>query len=218
MKKPGLFRRLQVAFERFQNAQNINSLEQVGKDSNGAVYYSWKDLGEIPRERHLRIEGFTMFDEVKLSESSLDQILHAIDEINMKLPTEKNQDKKVRYHAQIAHLTGEIRFRMQGITPIEVLLNIAAALCVRHDEKPEEFSQVIHAQKVDLFKEELKKGNSFFFNSPTWIRLMPTLIMSTENWTEYMNKSILLAVREDQRLQTILSKNESKNTSEAKKN
>ena len=212
MSKIGLVRRFKVAFQRFVNAQNINTLERIGSDSNGNSYYSWRDLGEIPRERHLRIEGFTMFDEVKLSPDSLHQILHAIDEINMKLPTEKNHDKKVRYHSQIAHLTGEIRFRMEGITPLEVLLNIAAALSVRQDEDPKTFSQVIHAEKVDQFKEDLKKGVDFFFNSQTWKRLVPTLIMSTENWSAYMTKSTLQAAREGQRLGIILSEKESKST------
>lgn len=212
-----ILKRISVAIERFKNAQNLNTLEQVGKDQDGNIYYSWKDLGELPKDRHVRIEGFSMFDEVKLSEDSLDQILHAIDELNMKLPSEKNMDKKIRYHAQISHLTSEIRFRMKSITPIEVLLNIAACLCVRHDEDQHSFSQVIHQEKLDTFNRELKLGNDFFFKCQTWKRLMPSLIMSSENWGEYMSKSMLQAVREDQRLQIILSKKESKNTSQEKK-
>lgn len=216
MKK--FIKRLKITFERFVNAKNIDTLKMVGEDQDGNIYYSWDDLGLIPKARFTQIQTFSMFEENKLTPEALDEITHAIDKISAKVLSEKNEDKRVRFSSQIHHLCNELRFRAEYVTPTSVLLNMAACMCVRHDEDPNGFSQIVHDEKLKVFQQEVERGNDFFFKTQSWGKLMPSFVMSKKNWAAHLMNSEVQLQNEKKRLGIILSEQGLKTSSETKKN
>lgn len=194
----------------------LSELTYAGVDENGKRYYTWESLDQIPRCRFLEIERTNMYIDNKISPTSLEQLTHAIDKLATEIVVEKNQDKKIRFGAQIHHLASEIRFRDQYAIPKTVFVSLAALLCIREDETPEEYSAKIQAEKADQFEKELDAGNAFFLKTPTFKKLIPSLIMSEEAFKIHLARLEVQEVKERERLKIILSKDESSSTKKAK--
>lgn len=191
-------------------------LEFIGVDSKGMKYYSWADLEAIPKSRVGQLQNFALLDDMKMNAANLQLITDKIIEVNNSCMAEKAPKNKGKHHAQIGALALEMQWRTQYDTPVDIVLNIAAAVAVREDEDPLAFNNKIHDEKVERFKAEEKDGNFFFINHKVLGNLKPSLIMSADELKSHFNKLMSTQAHQDLRLQTILhgsrSKNETKQT------
>lgn len=199
--------------ESTKKPESHKALELIGVDSEGRKYYTWKDLESVPKSRVAQLQNFALFDEMKLTARNLHAILDAIEQENEAALTDKKNH--VRHRSRIAALCEEIRFRVQQLTPIDILLNLSATLAVREDENPDEFNTVIHDEKVSQFKIEEKRGNFFFLTQNLFQKLKPSLVMSEEEWTKHFQKLIFQDHRNESRLKVISAEKSSEEEKKA---
>lgn len=183
----------------------FSKLEYIGKDSKGFKYYAYPNLEDLPMVRFTKSECFRLMDDNKLDSETLGVITGKINELTIQLATEKKNDIKSRIAAQINALTNEMVFRSNYLTPDSILLNIAASLSIREDEKPNEWNDSIHNQKIETFEKLLENGDDFFFQSQAFRSFKSSLVMSTEEWIKHFQKLKLQKEHLSQRLKTILS-------------
>jgi hypothetical protein len=193
-------------------------LDFIGKDKKGRKYYAYPNLEDLPMVRFTKGECFRLMDDNKLDAETLAIIVDKINELVPMLASEKKNNLKGRYAAQINALSNELLYRANFLTPESVLLNIAATLSIREDEKPESWNDTVHNEKIKDFEQLLNDGNDFFFQSQAFKGFKASLIMSTEDWTKHIQKLRLQKDQLEQRLKIILSKASSSEKSSENKN
>lgn len=163
------------------------SLTPIGVDSKGNRYYSWESLDQMPKVRSNKLQDFAIFSDMKMTVESLFELTDKIMELNEKVAVEKNKKVKTRLHAQIAALAQEMQWRTTEDTPLDIILNMAAILAVREDEKPMKFDRLIHEEKVKQFSIEDQEGNFFFLSHELFKTLHPSLVMSGDEYKKHWN-------------------------------
>lgn len=190
----------------------LKDLVYVGVDSDGKKYFSWEKMEDLPRNRFVEIEKTNMYIDNKISPQNLITLSSAIIDCNNALVHEKDDKKRGVLHAQIGALSLEISFREKYAIPSQVLVALASIVTIREDEDPSVYSQRIQTEKSETFSRELEKGNYFFLNTPIFKALIPSLIMSNDQWMIHLGKLVSQNKHELERLQTILSKRGSAST------
>ena len=196
--------------------QLIKDLVFVGVDSEGKKYYSWEKLENIPRNRYIAIEQTNMYIDNKISPANLSSLSLAIIEVNQALIRENDPKKIALLHAQIDALASELTFRQKYAIPSQVLVALASIVTIREDEDPSVYSETIQTEKSETFAREMNIGNCFFLTSPIFKALIPSLLMSNEEWTIHLGSLALQEEHVKERLKTILSKSKSEATEKAK--
>jgi hypothetical protein len=181
-----------------------SELTFVGMDENGKRYYSWDELDKVPKCRVDELQNLSLMDEMKLTKDQVFALCFAIIENNEKTLAEKDQKKAVMMRSQIDALANEIMWRAENLTPTDLILEMAAVVCVREDEAPDQFTVRIQDEKVNQFKKESENGNFFFIESKLFNTLKPSLVMSGEEFKKHWNKLVAQQVHNEKRLQTIL--------------
>lgn len=197
--------------ENHQKQEAVKDLNFEFVDSTGKKYYSW-EFHNVPTNRLNQVIGFSMWGDAKIGPETLETISDAINNENMDIARGGARPEMNKKHARISVLCDELKTRQKYAIPNEIVLNMTAALCVREDENPNEFSSVVHDEKVNQFKLEQSKGNTFFLKLSTLKKLLNRLIGTDENVTALLLKWEQDKLRQSERLKTILSNTESKNT------
>lgn len=137
-------------------------LERFGKMK---FYLMWMQSGISPHELRSLIE--------KASAALADGIVHP-----------ENASK-------IGLVLEEIKGRERLTIHTELLYNFLAVQWVRDDEDPVTYNNQIQLEKVEMFREEVEAGNSYFFFQQSELRMLSTLYrMSEEEWKEYWSESL----------------------------
>lgn len=191
--------------------EGLSNFIHFWADHDGTNYYMWDELSQIPLARYSQLEGYLMFDQCKLSPTTLEEITSAIAALNIALPGEKDSKKRVEMHTKISALCDELNFRSKYITPKETFYNIIAVCTVREDEDPRTFNSRIHNEKVAKFQDEANKGNLFFCQNSCAKKLFPWLISTEESWTELSLRWTLDQRRQTERLKIISDYKSTKN-------
>lgn len=192
-----------------------SELTFVGMDENGNRYYSWDELDKIPKCRVDELQNLSLMDEMKLTKDQVFSLCFAIIQNNEKTLAEKDQKKAVMMRSQIDALANEIMWRAENLTPSTLILEMAAILCIREDETPDQFTVRIQDEKVKQFKSESDKGNFFFIEHQAFNSLKPSLVMSGEEFKKHWNILIAQELHNERRLATILQEKSSDNESKA---
>lgn len=192
-----------------------SDLSFVGMDQHGNKYYSWDELDQIPKCRVDQLQNLSLMDEMKLTKDQVYALCYAIIENNEKAVSEKDKKKAVMLRSQIDALCNEIIWRSTNLTPTDIINEMAAVLVVRQDEDPSKFTVKIQDEKADQFQKEGDNGNFFFIEHKPFKTLMPSLVMSGEEFKKHWNNLMRQKLHADKRLTTILQERSSGSASKA---
>lgn len=161
------------------------SLEYVFTDSLGIKYYKFSENASLPIERFGKLQEYMMYMSAGITASELDLLL---DEADKALTDGLTQKKNA---AKIGFIISQIRERKNMVIHTELLYNFLAIQVIREDEKPEHFNNQIHLEKIEQFKLETEKGNTYNFFLKTGLQKLNALFkMSEAEWTKFWDESL----------------------------
>jgi len=169
--------------EKAKTPEGKESMELAGVDKEGRRYYTWPYLSALPMNRRKKLESIAIYADARISPENLNSLAHAINVVNIAAANEQDVKKKTAMHAKISQLCVEISEREKYSVPEIIHLGTASCVHVREDEPVNEFSEVIHAQKIETFRDEMKQGNAFFFKSSISSTLLNSSLGIDENLT-----------------------------------
>lgn len=174
----------------------IASLTERYIDGNGRRYYGFPKDMMMPLERYGRLIDFMRYVGKGLSAEEDEQIDLAIGKVML---TEKDDVKK---GIRIGALLDERRRRREMCFPVEVFYNYVAVQLVREDEQVDIYDNDVQMQKVEQFKEDVKKKISTyqFFQLPEFSKLNDLLKLSEQEWMQ----SFALSEQQGAQLKEIL--------------
>lgn len=176
----------------------FKDLEQSFVDSEGNQYYHYPDSVALPISRLSKLMEYMMWINKGISPEEHDKMLDVMD----KAMVEGLRDGKNA--AKIGFIIQEMRERRGKVIPPELLCNYIAVVNVREDEDPTVFNNVIHLQKVEAIKNEIEKGNGyFFFQSPELKRLLNSLNTTEEELLLLLKNSKIKAEAVNQLLDSL---------------
>lgn len=182
--------------KRLKNTDLIKSFV----DKEGRQYYRFPEDMSLPVMRMGKLLDYTVYMSAGLTRQELSEIIEHADKLfteGMKIG--KNASK-------IAFLLYEIRRRHEIIIHPELLLNILAVHNIREDEDPATFNEEIHLQKVASVKEEVEKGNNYFFyQAPELKRVTDSLGITSDELTKLYAEAQVTVKALNEALKTFLS-------------
>ena len=156
-----LYNWLKADFAKWNEARKplaLSSLELAYTDLNGVNYYRCPDTMQLPLERWSKAKDYMMFMASGISDVELTMLIDFADKALTEGITGKGKGA-----AKIGFALQELRERKNIIIHSELVYNYLAVHWIREDERPEVVDMAIHQQKVDQFKLEVEKGDSYFF-------------------------------------------------------
>jgi hypothetical protein len=179
---------LLIASEQCRPKGFVN-MEQIFIDSNGKRYYRFNNINETPLERIGMLSTFLMWLNMGLGTFTIQgkkQVLE-LDLILNEIESALNEGlKKTDTVARIGAMIAEIRDRKNMVIHHELLYNLLAVQWVREDEMPDIYNAAIQLEKINQFKIEVKKSNSYFFFAKSKLsELLPYLKMTEQEWKEF---------------------------------
>lgn len=163
-------------------------MEQIFIDSTGRKYYKFKNFSDISVERLGRFNTFLMWLNMGLGTFTVQgkkQVLE-LDLILNEIESALQQGiKQTNVAARIGAMVSEIKDRKNMVIHHELLYNLLAVQWIREDESIDVYDPNIQVEKVNQFKEEVKKSNSYFFFAKAKLsEALPYLEMTEQEWTE----------------------------------
>lgn len=173
--------------------KGFKSMIPIFIDSEGRQYYKFANFSELPLERLGKLNTFLMWMSTGLGVFTVNnkkQVLE-LDLILAEMESALQEGlKKTNVAARIGAMIEEIKDRKNMVIHSELLYNLLAVQWVREDESPDLYDSQIQLDKVNTFKKEVSKSNSYFFFAKAKLsELLPYLEMSEEKWNEYWQKS-----------------------------
>lgn len=160
-------------------------MELAYHGSDGHFYDRFpKNLG-LPIDRFGKMKFFLMWMVQGISPDEINALLDKADDaLGKGLTDPKNA-------AMIGKCHEEIRGRERLTIHTELLYNFLAVQWVRDDEDPLVYNNQIQLEKVDAFKKENEKGNSYFFFQQEELKMLSNLFkMSEEEWNLFWQESL----------------------------
>lgn len=199
-------------------SESLKDLTFVFIDSEGKRYYSWESMDKVPTNRINELIGLGMWAEAKISPESLQELSEEITKNNFEIIKGGKPDEQRRRHARITALCEEMVNRKTYAIPAQVTIAMAAMLCVREDENPNEISNRIQEQKISTFIKEKNNGNTFFLEFPIFKSLLKQLVGIDVDATKLLLKWEQDSQRQKERLAILSQQNESRTTTKTKEN
>ncbi len=154
-------------------------------DSDGHTYHGFPSKLGLPIERFGKMKSYLMWMISGISPKELRDLLDKADDALGKGIADPKQA------AVIGMVHEEIRGRERLTIHTELLYNFMAVQWVRDDEDPLTFNNQIQLEKVESFKRESSKGNSYFFFRQKEMKMLSNLFkMSEEEWNKYWQESL----------------------------
>jgi hypothetical protein len=176
---------LLIASEQCRPKGFVN-MEQIFIDSKGKKYYKFKTFNEMPLERIGRFNTFLMWLNMGLGTFTIQgkkQVLEIdliLSEIKSVLENGLKQGNAV---TRISSMISEIEDRKNMVIHSELLYNLLAVQWIREDEHIDTYDANIQIEKINQFKEEVAKSNSYFFFVKANLKeVLPYLEMKKEEW------------------------------------
>ena len=162
-----------------------SKLEFCFKDSKGIKYYKFPEAMTLPVERFGKLQEFMMWMSASLTPNELDALIDEGEKALMTCMTDKKGFAKVGYVFTM------MKERRNMIIHTELLYNFLAVQVIREDEKAEYFSNAIHLEKIEQFKEETKSGRTYDFFLRIGLKKLNALYsMSEAEWTRFWGESL----------------------------
>lgn len=179
----------------------------IGTD--GKVYYSYQDIGDLPAMRTKRLEEYMIWIDAGVTKKSLEEF---IDDLSTKLLNDvlraKSDGDRSKACANIMALGKEMLLRGKDIIPEELYYNIAAVTIAREDEDPRGLDDTIHDMKVKMLRDAGRKGApDFFFRMPAFRGLFKALLTSEEGLNELLTNWMVQRHRRKVAREVLLSAN-----------
>ncbi len=163
---------------------STKDLEPSYIDSNGKQHYRYPEGTSLPMCRLSKLIEFSMWLNAGLTGEELEKILDQIDAAVM------NGIKNNKGAAVIGFLTTEARKRRGMVLPMDLLCSYIAIQNVREDEEADIYNNAIHKEKVSQIKEEIEKGNGYFFlDSPELKKLANSLTITIDELMKRVDES-----------------------------
>lgn len=197
---------------------SLKDLKYEFTDSKGQRYYSWDSMDKVPTNRVNELVGLSMWSDAKISPENLELIAGEIIKLNFDIVKGGSKEAQNKRHAQITTLCEELRNRKNYAIPAQVIIPMAAMLCVREDENPNTISNRIQEEKIAEFTSEKIKGNTFFLKSRIFKMLLSRLVGTNVKEANLLMKWAQDEQRQRERFETILQHTESKTTTKTKEN
>lgn len=177
----------QLRFKEHQKPVLVSALEETNfLDSNGKRHYRFPKLMAMPIDRLGQLKMFSQYLSKGLSAEEDDAIDSAIE----KCLQDGLSNPKSGAAARIGALIMERKKRKQFTFHTQLFYNILAVQWVREDEKPLEFDQAIHFEKVQEFmKAEKDESILFFFQQPELSGLTSLLKILEKDVPTYFHES-----------------------------
>lgn len=177
----------QLRFKEHQKPVLCSSLEETNfLDSNGKRHYRFPKSMAMPIDRLGQLKMFSQYLSKGLSAEEDD----AIDSAMEKCLQDGLGNPKSGAAARIGALIMERKKRKQFTFHTQLFYNILAVQWVREDEKPLEFDQAIHFEKVNEFmKAEKDESILFFFQQPELSGLISLLKILEKDVPTYFHES-----------------------------
>lgn len=177
----------QLRFKEHQKPVLASSLEEVNfLDSVGRRFYRFPKSMAMPIDRLGQLKMYTQYLSKGLSAEEDDAIDNAIE----KCLQDGLSNPKSGAAARIGALIMERKKRKQFTFHTQLFYNILAVQWVREDEKPLEFDQAIHFEKVQEFmKAEKDESILFFFHQPELKGLTSLLKILEKDVPTYFQES-----------------------------
>lgn len=177
----------QLRFKEHQKPVLVSALEETNfLDSNGKRHYRFPKLMAMPIDRLGQLKMFSQYLSKGLSAEEDDAIDSAIE----KCLQDGLSNPKSGAAARIGALLMERKKRKQFTFHTQLFYNILAVQWVREDEKPLEFDQAIHFEKVQEFmKAEKDESILFFFQQPELSGLTSLLKILEKDVPTYFHES-----------------------------
>lgn len=183
-------------------------LEYCFSDSLGVKYYKFPESMSLPLERLGQLQKYMMWMSSGITSSELDKLL---DEADKALTDGLTQKKNA---AKIGFILTEIRDRKNMVIHTELLYNFLAVQVIREDEAAEFYNNSIQLEKVERFKAETAKGNTYDFFLRIGLKKLNVLFsMSEQEWNKYWDESIQQQKALTEAIRIIQSEKESLATS-----
>lgn len=171
----------------------LASLMYAFTDSNGKRYYRFPKDMAIPFDRYGQMLKYLSYLSARITPENMDMIIDsALNIIQDGIGKDKNA-------AKVAALLYELRDRDRLIVPAQLIYDIVAVQIVREDEKPDQFDNEIHLQKVGMFMDEVHKSE-FFFRLPEFQKLTASSTTSINEWVKYLE----LSAKQDEQIKRVL--------------
>lgn len=132
-------------------------LEHLFIDMNGAQYYKFPKMLDLPLMRKGELTGYYTFMASGISGQEQDHIITTMKQALFEGLAKPEIVAKV---SALVHVMVE---RRRMCFHSELMLNIAAIQAVREDEDPVVFNKEIHMEKIVQFKKEISNSNAYFF-------------------------------------------------------
>lgn len=159
-------------------------LEYAFTDMKGRKYYRYPKDMSMSLDRYSHLTKYLSYLSARLTPEQMDSIIDvALQIIQDGIGKDKNA-------ARVAALLYELKDRDRLIVPSQLVYDILAVQYVREDEKPDEFDNEIHMDKVSTFMSDISKS-SFFFQLPELIKLTNMSATSMGAWVKYLEQSAI---------------------------
>lgn len=153
-------------------------------DLDGNRYYQFDEDKPLPVERYGELMGFMQYLLKGFDPGEETMILEEMEK------SLANGLKDVKMISRIGFLIGEMKERKKLVIHSELLYNIVAVTCIRHDELPDKFSPEIQKQKVLAFKKYVDQVGAYpFFQNSKLKKLNHYLSMSEEDFKTFFKES-----------------------------
>lgn len=165
---------------------NLQRLELAFTDSKGVRYYKFPEHLALPIERFGQLNKYMMW---MVRGICGDEFKEMLDDADKYLADGLLQKKNA---SKLGFILTQMREREQMVIHTELLYNFIAVQLVREDEPVEYFNNQIQMEKIDRFKEECAKGNTYDFFLQTGLKKLSDLYnMSEAEWKELWQESLL---------------------------
>lgn len=161
------------------------SLEHAYTFKGGHRCYRFPKHMGLPLERFGKMKFYLMWMQSGISPQELRSLIEAASKALADGITNPENSSK------IGLILEEMKGRERMTLHTELLYNFLAVQWVRDDEDPVTYNNQIQLEKVEMFREEVEAGNSYFFFQQTELKMLSTLYrMSEDEWKEYWNESL----------------------------
>ena len=162
-------------------------LEFGFKDVRGRRYYRIPAHIAMPIERFGKLQENIMWQSAGLSGSELDSLVERMEEEMENLVQGKRGSL-----AKVGVVINEMKLRKQMVLHTELLYHFIAIQYIREDEDPAVYDDEIQNEKVEAFKEIVKKKDiHFLYHLKELKEVSKSLNLSQEELTELWRQSEL---------------------------
>lgn len=165
---------------------------------NGVAYYQFKDISKVKCQRALVVNDW--YNELAMR-CSRDYLLAHVEAESKIL----NNPKEINI-GTLAQLNQQLKERLDMIYETDIIYKIASVVFFTKDENPYEYDDVQGAEKVKLFKAEVKKKDGWkFFYERLFKGLIGSTNLSEADLKTYMEVGSQITKKHLETISTILS-------------